>query len=106
MNIDPLAAPSPRNTERDPFDSNQAIPSLIFGRYRAEFRRRFPEFSVVYKRHLSLFAYPLSGGFQRWSLVSERAAGFLLKVEDRIERSVGPLMGFRLLVALAYRSPN
>jgi SAM-dependent methyltransferase len=106
MDADPLAAPAPRTGGRDPFDSNQAIPCLIFGRHLREFERRFPEFSLVTKRHLSLFAYPLSGGFQRWCVVPSRAVESLLKVEDRLERFLGPLMGFRLLVALSYRSDD
>jgi len=104
LKVDPLIAPAARNVGKDPFDSNQAIPSLIFGRCWEEFHRQFPEFSLVKKQHLSLLAYPLSGGFKRWSAVSERGAGWLLRIEDRAEGILGPVMGFRLLVALAYRS--
>jgi len=106
MSVDPLVAPPSPNAARDPFDSNQAIPSLIFGRYWNEFHNQFPEFSLVTKRQLSLLAYPLSGGFKPWSAVSERVAVFLLKIEDRAERILGPVMGFRLLVALAHRSSH
>ena len=102
MRVDPLRAPEPRAQRRDPFDSNQAIPTLLFGRHRAAFERRFPEFTITTRRFLSLVAYPLSGGFQRWCLLPRQATATLLRIEDRLERSIGPLMGFRLLVALSY----
>ncbi len=41
MSVDPLA-PAP-GTGDDPFEGNQAVPSLLMGRYRGELERRFPE---------------------------------------------------------------
>jgi SAM-dependent methyltransferase len=102
LGVDPLAdAPA---GPRDPFDSNQAIPSLMFGRRRREFERAFPSLSVVERRYLSLIAYPLSGGFRRWSLVPAWLAGPLLAGERLVERPIGPLLGFRLLVVLEKRA--
>lgn len=106
MKVDPLCSPARREFRRDPFDSNQAIPSLLFGRHRAAFGQRFPEFTITTRRFLSLVAYPLSGGFQRWCLIPRRAVSLLLRIEDRLEGLIGPLMGFRLLVALSYREPQ
>ena len=104
MSVDPLATPRRGAERKDPYDSNQAIPCLLFGRYHAEFERQFPEFTLVTKRHMSLLAYPLSGGFQRWCLVPSWAVSTLLRIEDRVERLLGPLLGFRLFVSLSYRS--
>lgn len=103
MTSNPLDPPVSRPAGKDPFDSNQAIPSLLFGRHRQAFERRFPDLTVVARDRLSLFVYPLSGGFQRWCLVPERATASLLKAESHLERVLGPVMGFRLLVALSYR---
>lgn len=100
MLVDPLA-PAPEKAPRDPFsDSNQAIPTLLFGRYRRAFEHRFPGLTVLRVEPMSLIAYPLSGGFQRWSLLPPRAVRPLLAAEDRLERLLGPMMGFRLVVVL------
>lgn len=104
MGVDPLSPPASRPGRRDPFDSNQAVPTLLFGRHAAEFSERFPEFEISTLQHLSLFAYPLSGGFRSWSAVSHRAAVRLLAAEDRLNPRVARLLGFRLFVALSYRS--
>lgn len=99
MGEDPLrdGAPDPA---RDPFDANQAIPTLMFGRHEKNFASIFPEFSVAHKQWLSLFAYPLSGGFKPWSLIPHALVQPVLKLEDKLAPLLGPLMGFRLLVVL------
>ncbi|MBL8630447.1 MAG: class I SAM-dependent methyltransferase [Rhodospirillaceae bacterium] len=85
---------------RDAFDANQAIPTLLFGRHAQRFAADFPTFKVVAKQWLSLFAYPLSGGFKPWSLIPHALVKPVLKLEDVLAPVVGPLMGFRLLVAI------
>ncbi|MBL8644813.1 MAG: class I SAM-dependent methyltransferase [Rhodospirillaceae bacterium] len=99
MGDDPLrdGAPDPN---RDAFDANQAIPTLIFGRHAARFAHAFPALKVISKQWLSLFAYPLSGGFKPWSLIPEALVKPVLKLENALAPALGPLMGFRLLVAL------
>jgi SAM-dependent methyltransferase len=105
MLVDPLAPP--RHTgPKDPFDSNQAVPTLLFGRHREAFQRRFPSLEVTHRQHLSLVAYPLSGGFRPWSAVSHRAAVRLLALEGRLGDRATRLLGFRLLVALTHRQPT
>ena len=70
MNVDPFAHVT-INPNRDPFDANQAIPTLLFATSAA--RRRveemIPSLRVRSVKWLSLFAYPMSGGFQNWSLM-------------------------------------
>ena len=61
MRVDPLADIA-SDKVRDPYDSNQAIPTLLFGRYRQAFAVHFPALKVKEKRWMSLLAYPLSGG--------------------------------------------
>ena len=70
MSADPFA-PVAIDPDRDPFDANQAIPSLLFTSAAARSRLEavVPSLRVTRVGWLSLFAYPLSGGFQNWSLM-------------------------------------
>ena len=52
-----------------PMHSNQARTTLVFFRERDEFERRWPELSIVERRLLALFLYPLSGGFGQRALL-------------------------------------
>jgi SAM-dependent methyltransferase len=101
MSVDPLAD-QPPEVAADPFLSNQGIPTLLFGRqdHRARFEARFPEFKIVDRRTFSLFAYPMSGGFKRWSLLPGWAAPPLLKLEDGLSSTLGPILGFRMSATL------
>src|SRR5262249_52023126 len=71
-------SPDPR---RDPYDSNQAIPTLIATRERERFRRLVPTLRIAGVQWFALVAYPLSGGFQPWSLIGEGVARRLLSLE-------------------------
>ncbi|MFI4987752.1 MAG: class I SAM-dependent methyltransferase, partial [Alphaproteobacteria bacterium] len=52
---------------RDPYDSNQAIPTRLFGRDRARLEALVPQLKVIACQRFGFFAYPLSGGFRPWS---------------------------------------
>ena len=96
-----IAADSEGNLpKRDPYDANQAIPTLLFRRRRSEFEHHYPAFRLAMVRHLSLFAYPLSGGYRRWSLVPAFLVRPMLLAEDGLLALLGPLMAFRLLIML------
>lgn len=88
---------------KDPYDSNQAIPTLLMTRDAARRARAVPALVPLQLRWLSLFAYPLSGGFKPWSLLTPALARALLAVEDRLEGALGRLIGFRLLAVLERR---
>jgi len=88
-------SPDPR---RDPYESNQAIPTLLVTRDRARFHRLFPALRIVSVQWFSLAAYPLSGGFQPWSLIGEDGARRLLRIERALEPMLGRLTGFRMLL--------
>lgn len=101
MNADPFA-PVPMNPDRDPFDANQAIPTLLFATAPA---RRLVEQTVPSLRVLSvdwqsLFAYPMSGGFQNWSLMPGTLIGSMLALEKRVPRFVRRHLAFRMIVVL------
>jgi SAM-dependent methyltransferase len=99
MNVDPLAEGSPHRG-RDPYASNQAIPTLIATRYKERFHRKFPDLRIREAQWFSFIAYPCSGGFKRWSLIGEEAARKLLSLERRLEPFLGRLFGFRLLMVI------
>jgi SAM-dependent methyltransferase len=91
-----------RQSGDDPFDSNQALPTLLFctPRARARFEQSVPELKVVGNEWLSLFVYPLSGGFKPWSLWPRKLTRAALKVEQPLLPVLGPLLAFRLMTVL------
>ncbi len=96
MSADPLrdGAISP---DKDPFDSNQAIPTLLTGRDRRRLARIVPGLVLARLEKFSFIAYPLSGGFRPWSLIPAFAVKPLLEAEWMARRLLGPLAAFRLL---------
>ena len=96
---DPLAAATPE-PDSDPFDANQAIPTLLFLRQRERLADAVPELSLRSVRLLSLFAYPLSGGFRPWSLIPRGGVAPMLSLEERLAPILGRLMAFRLFVIM------
>jgi SAM-dependent methyltransferase len=96
MRCDPLGD-APTSATGDAFDANQAVPTLLLTRHRGRLGRDFPSLRLVECRWLSYLAYPLSGGFQRWSLLPHWATPGLLRLEDRLEPVLGRLLAFRLL---------
>lgn len=103
MGQNPFASPA-ANPKRSPYDANQAIPTILFRRHRTAFEQHFPDFRLTMVRYLSLFAYPLSGGYRRWSLVPTFLVRPLLFVEDGLLTLLGPAMAFRLFVLLERRA--
>jgi len=89
--------PDPR---RDPYDSNQAIPTLLVTRERERFHARFPGLRIVRVVWFGLAAYPLSGGFKPWSLLTAGMARRLLRFERAIEPLIGRLAAFRVMIVI------
>jgi SAM-dependent methyltransferase len=102
LSADPFAAREPPPA-RDPFEANQAIPTLILRKHRVRFHELFPEFTLVALERFGLFAYPLSGGYRRWSLVPARLVAPLIRVENALAPALGGLMAFRLFAVLERR---
>ncbi len=99
MSADPLTT-GVADPNRDPYNSNQAIPSLIATRHSAQFHRLFPDLRIVRTDWFSFFAYPLSGGFKPWSLISAPAATWMLRIENAIEPILGRTAGFRMTLVI------
>jgi SAM-dependent methyltransferase len=94
-----------RQSGDDPFDSNQALPALLFGtsQARAKFEKTLPELKIISTEWLSLSVYPLSGGFKPWSLWPSKLVGPTLKVEQILLPLLGPLLAFRIMIVLEKR---
>ncbi|MEA2904149.1 MAG: hypothetical protein QOI12_1536 [Alphaproteobacteria bacterium] len=104
MSADPLTVGMP-DPDRDPYRSNQAIPTLLVTRHRDRFRRLFPNLKISRVDWFSLAVYPLSGGFKSWSLISDRLARRALKVERAIEPVLGRLLAFRMMLVIEKAAP-
>ncbi|HYB11397.1 MAG TPA: methyltransferase domain-containing protein [Alphaproteobacteria bacterium] len=99
---DPLAAGG-LSPDRDPYDSNQAIPTRLFGRDRPRLEALVPALRTVRCVRFGFLAYPLSGGFRPWSALPVRFAAPILRFERVIEPVLGPIAAFRLLGVLEKR---
>lgn len=99
MSADPLADGA-RDPNRDPYESNQAIPTLLFQCNVDNFSAACPDLVVTKSQRLSLFAYPLTGGFRPWTLVPGLLVPIMLKIEEVLLPVLGALMAFRLFVVL------
>lgn len=99
LHVDPLED-GIIDSRKDPFEANQAIPTLLFGPARQRLRAMFPALSLWDKRYLSVFVYPLSGGFRNWCLVPSVGVGLLLRLDAVLSRVFGRVAGFRLFVVI------
>jgi SAM-dependent methyltransferase len=101
LRADPLK-PARTRGNKDPWDSNQAIPTLLFAREEItnELLRRVPELKLVAMDWLSVIGYPLSGGFKSWCLLPTRAIEWLIRMEDGLPQAVRRRAAFRLFVVL------
>jgi len=95
-----MADPCKVDTDKDPYDSNQAIPTILFKRDPQLFLKMVGGVSIYSSEWLSLFAYPLSGGFKSWSLIPYRWVRTILKMEEKLLPILGSFMAFRLMVVL------
>jgi SAM-dependent methyltransferase len=101
MDVDPFAHVV-INPNRDPFDANQAVPTLLFARPAAcrRVEEAIPTLRVASVKWLSLFAYPMSGGFQSWSLISAALVPSMLALEEKVPEAVRRQIAFRMMVVL------
>ncbi|MDJ0579621.1 class I SAM-dependent methyltransferase [Crocosphaera sp.] len=98
---DPLVFIDP-SPNRQPLDANQAFATILFERKFSQFRDKYPQFLKVYHRRLSFFIYPLSGGFEKPSLIPMFLYQPLLNLEKRLS-FISQFLAFRILVVLEKR---
>lgn len=89
--------PDPR---RDPYEANQAIPTLLATRDRERFHELFPQLRLATVEWFSFASYALTGGFKPWSLISESGARRLLRIERPLEAAFGRLAAFRMMLVV------
>ena len=77
-----MNAPCEVDVDKNPYDSNQAIPTILFKRDSKLFLETVKGFKINSSNWLSLFAYPLSGGFKSWSLLPSKWVHAVLRIED------------------------
>jgi len=95
-----MSDPCKVDADKDPYDSNQAIPTILFKQDPQLFLRIVKGFKIHSSDWLSLFAYPLSGGFKSWSLLPYKWVHTVLKIEKKLLPLLGSFMAFRLMVVL------
>lgn len=106
LNVDPLAEQVEGPEGKDPFDSNQALPTLLFTRKTrlAEFQQRFPTLVVRSVERLAGLSFPASGGFDiRRPRLPFALWRILNAAEKRLPAWAYHLIGFRMLVTLENR---
>lgn len=82
-----------------PFDSNQAVATMLFFRHKKQFAKAFPSLRVIRRQRLALLAYPLSGGFGGKALFPYAVLRWLSNLESYFS-VLAPLCAFRTLVVL------
>ena len=102
MTVDPLVDGLP-DPNKNPYIGNQAIPTLLTTRHAAQVSKRVPELELKGTRWLSMFAYPLSGGFKQWSLITPTIAHSLLRLKTASKPRLDAPCGFCLMAALRER---
>ena len=95
---DPLTWVAPVKN-RQPFDANQAFATILFERNFNDFKEKYPQFNKVYHRRLAFFAYPLSGGFEKPSLLPMSLLKPVLNLENALAL-MNRFLAFRILVVL------
>lgn len=85
---------------KDPWDSNQAIPYLIFFKHIKKFNEMFRDkLKIIKKEKLSFILYPASGGFENKAMIPDS----LIPVFKGIEYIVTPfkdILAFRCFIVL------
>jgi SAM-dependent methyltransferase len=102
MRVDPLD-PGAAQSGSDPFDSNQAIPTVLFGRARPSFEGAFPALTVRSVERLAGPSYAATGGFARPPFLPQALWSLLHGLEQRLPEAVFGLVGFRMLVTIEKR---
>jgi SAM-dependent methyltransferase len=103
MAVDPLGVET-ISADKDPWDSNQAIPTLLVGKYRDVVAHAIPGLKFESLDWFSFAAYALSGGFQPWCALPNAMARPLLRLEWLSRHLFGRLAAFRLLAVYSKRA--
>lgn len=97
LDVDPLGG-APLSSDA-PFDSNQALATLVFWRDLDRFRALHPELLVRRRERFAFIAYPLSGGFTKRPLLANVLARPVAALERALQ-FVAPVLAFRCLLVV------
>lgn len=90
--------------QKDPWESNQAIPYLIFFKEKNKFEEIFGNvFNMLKKKKLSFILYPASGGFENKAMIPDS----MIPAFQLIEKILAPaasLLAFRCYVVIEKRN--
>jgi len=85
---------------KDPWDSNQAIPYLIFFKHLNMFRKMFDDkFIILKKEKLSFILYPASGGFENKQMIPDIAIP-LFQFAEKALTPFRNILAFRCFIVL------
>jgi len=106
MSVDPLvAAVQGAEAAKDPFASNQAIPTLVFcGDKGRIFSCMFPKLGVVRVERLAGLSYPASGGFSHTPFLPMPLWRGFFALESLLPEIAFRGFGFRMIVVIERRS--
>jgi SAM-dependent methyltransferase len=99
MAADPLAMYD-GNGARDPFDSNQGIPTLLFARRPEAFAQAFPSLSLRSVSYMSGFSLPASGGFSHGPFLPFAVWSLWHKLDTSLPSAVMRWLAFRMLIVI------
>jgi hypothetical protein len=85
---------------RDPFDANQGIPTVLFGRGRRVFEQAFPSLSIARIQYMSGFSCPASGGFSHGAFLPWPLWSLLHRIDSAMPSALMRWLAFRMLVVL------
>lgn len=84
-----------RGSSEDPYDSNQAIPTIMLRKSNVTRIQRELGFGLVGCWYGGI-VYPLTGGFKKWSLVNSSTLRFLLGLENMLPHFLKRILSFRV----------
>ena len=85
--------------QKEPFEGNSAIPTIMFSKQSERFKKQFSCFKILNKSFLSFIVYPLSGGFEHKSLIPAFSLPFFNFIE-KIMRPLGQILAFRIFIVI------
>jgi hypothetical protein len=100
LSVDPLALEAGGGAARDPFDANQGIPTVLFGRGRRAFTQAFPGLAIARIQYMSGFSCPASGGFSHGPFLPWALWSLLHRIDGAMPSALMRWMAFRMLVVL------
>ena len=85
--------------QKDPFEGNSAVPTIMFSKEVERFKKKFSHFNILKKSYLSFILYPLSGGFEHKSFIPSFSLPFFNFIE-KIMRPLGQFFAFRIFIVI------